>query len=136
MNTTFLCTQEINRVILSRLFSQCCFDSNLKNVWLLCNPAWKEQTLTSETGINSSVSNSFSQSNTLDEFRNESYIINFHMLWTFSNVSCHMLLKLFQFQTSYQLIEIQMVFHCNKNDTHNIKLQLIKVYYAVMHTRQ
>ena len=39
-----------------------------------------------------------------------------------------MQLKIFQVQTSYQMIEIQMVFHSNKNHAHNI--QQIKVYYA------
>ena len=39
-----------------------------------------------------------------------------------------MQLKFFQLQTSYQLIEMQMVVHSHKNDTHNI--QQINTYYA------
>ena len=86
-----------------------------------------QQTFTLETGLHS-LSSWFAQSNTLDEFRNDSYIINLYMLWTFSNVSWQMQLKFFQTQTSYQLIEIQIVFHSNKNHARNI--QQIKVYYA------
>ena len=110
------------------LFFQCCFESNFTNFRLLCNPARREQTCTSETGPNFLVSSWFGQSDTLDEFRHDFYIINFRKLWTFSNVSWHTQLKLFQLQTSYQLIEIKMIVHSNKNDTHNI--QEIKIYYA------
>ena len=39
-----------------------------------------------------------------------------------------MQLNFFQFQTSCHLIEMQMVFHSSKNDTHNI--QQINTYYA------
>ena len=39
-----------------------------------------------------------------------------------------MQLILFQVQTSYQLIETQMVFHSKKNDAHNIHQS--KNYYA------
>ena len=39
-----------------------------------------------------------------------------------------MQLKFFQAQTRYQLIETQIVFHSNKNHSHNI--QQNKVYYA------
>ena len=56
------------------------------------------------------------------------------MLGTFSNVSWHIQLKFFKLQTCYQLIEIQMVFHSNKNDTHNI--QQIKTYNAHQTTEQ
>ena len=36
--------------------------------------------------------------------------------------------KFFKLQTSYQSVKIQMVFHFNENDAHNI-LQ-IKIYYT------
>ena len=39
-----------------------------------------------------------------------------------------MQLKIFQVQTSYQMVELQIVIHSNKNHVHNI--QQIKVYYA------
>ena len=50
------------------------------------------------------------------------------MIWIFSYVSMQKKLKLFQVQTSYQLIKIQIFFHSNKNHAHNI--QQTKAYYA------
>ena len=78
--------------------------------------------------ICSLFTSSFAQSNTLDEIRNDSYIIHFYMLWTFSYVSWHSHLKLFQVQTSYRMIEVQMGFHSNNTYAHNI--QQIEVYCA------
>ena len=72
----------------------------------LRNPPIKEQIFTSEIGLQSLVPSSFVQSNTLDEFRNSRYIINFYMVWTFFNVLWQMQLKLFQVQTSYKLTQI------------------------------
>ena len=88
----------------------------------------REQAFTSKTGLHSLVSSSFAQNTTLGEFRNDSHVIKFYILGTFSNVSRQVQLKFFQVQTSYQLIETQIVFHSNKNHAHNI--QQIKVYYA------
>ena len=50
------------------------------------------------------------------------------MLLAFSNISRQMQLENFQVETSYQNIEIEMVFHSNKNQAHNI--QQIKVNYT------
>ena len=86
-----------------------------------------EQKLTSETGLHSLVSSSFAQGNIQDEIRNDSYIKIFYVM-NFPKASWQIQLKFCQVQTSYQLIEIQMVFYSNKNHTHNI--QQIKVYYA------
>ena len=50
------------------------------------------------------------------------YVMNFSIAsWQFQ-------LKFCQVKTSYQLIEIQMVFSLQKNHAHNIKQ--IKIYYA------
>ena len=45
-----------------------------------------------------------------------------------SKASWHFQPKFCQAQTSYQLIEIQMVFHSDKNHAHNIKQ--IQFYYT------
>ena len=88
----------------------------------------REETFISEFGLHSLVSRSFAQSNILDEFRNDSYIINFYVLRTFSKDSWQMQLIFIQVQTSYEVIEVQIVFHSNKNHAHSI--QQNKVYYV------
>ena len=110
MNATFSWSQLIDRVTLSLLSFQYCFEQNFTTVRQFCNPAMIKQIFTFETGPNSLFSSSIAQSKTLDEFRKESYIINLHMLWAFSNVSRQLQLKFSQVQTSYQLIEKLIVF--------------------------
>ena len=73
-----------------------------------------EQTFKLETGLHSLASSSIAQRNALDEFRNESYIINLYMLWAFSNISWQLQLEFFHVQTSYQLIEKRLVFYSSK----------------------
>ena len=115
MNATFSCSQQTNRVILSPLVFQWCFKSNFTNSWLLCNPTWREQTFTSETGLHSLVSSSFA-----------GFSICYELFLTFHGKRN---LHSFNFKLhSYQLIEIQVIFLSDKKDTHNIKQ--IKIDYA------
>ena len=74
------------------------------------NPPVREQTFISGTELTSLFFILFTQSNTLDEFRNDFYIINFYVLWNFPKISCLMQLKLFQLQTRYQSADIWMIF--------------------------
>jgi len=66
------------------------------------------------TGLQTLVSNCIAQNNTLDEFRNDSYIINFYMLKKNSNISWHKQLKFFQLQFRYQSVEKWRVFTLTK----------------------
>ena len=128
MNATYhVVSKSIGLFSLFLLF-YCCSESNFTNVWVLSNPAWKEQTYTLETGLRSSVSSSIVHNNTLDEVRNESYIINFFILWTFLTFHGLCNWKSFDFELAINSLKYKCFFHSNKNDTYYI--QQIKIYYA------
>ena len=70
----------------------------------------KGQKFTLATWLHSSVSDSFIHITTTVEFRNDSYILSFYMLGTFSNVSWQLQLNFLQLQTKNQTVDIRIVF--------------------------
>ena len=77
------------------------------NFRLLRNPPVREQTFISGTQHTPLVSSSFTQSNTIDEFRNN-----------FQKNSWHMQLKLFQLRARYESVDIRMIFTLSTKNIH------------------